>query len=63
MTQEVQIILTIEVDTTKSKEDLTKLAYDMERAYDKEVSDAGGLDFFKITMVDVKEEAEICGNE
>ena len=63
MTQEVQIILTLEVDTNKSKQDIKDFFNDMEQTYTRAVSDQNRLEFPKITLVEVKEEAEIYGNE
>jgi hypothetical protein len=63
MTQEVQIILTLEVDTTKSKEDIKKFFLDMEQTYTQTVSAKNRWEFPKITLIDVKEESEIYGNE
>ena len=62
MTQEVQVILTIEVDATKSKQDIKDFFNDMEQTYAKSVSDRNRFEFPKITLVEVKEEAEIYGN-
>lgn len=63
MTQEVQIILTLEVDATKSKEDIKKFFLDMEQTYTQTVSAKNRWEFPKITLIDVKEESEIYGNE
>lgn len=63
MTQEVQIILTLEVDVTKSKEDIKDFFFDMEQTYTRTVSDRNRWEFPKITLVEVKEEAEIYENK
>jgi len=63
MTQEVQIILTLEVDINKSKEDIKKFFNDMEQTYTRTVSAKNRMEFPKITLVTVKEEAEIYGTE
>lgn len=62
MTQEVQVILTLEVDTTKSKQDIKDFFNDMEQTYTRSVSSRNRFEFPKITLVEVKEEAEIYGN-
>ncbi len=62
MTQEVQVILTLEVDATKSKQDIIDFFNDMEQTYTRSVSDRNRFEFPKITLVEVKEEAEIYGN-
>jgi hypothetical protein len=62
-TQEVQITLTLEVDLSKSKEDIKKFFYDMEQTYTQTVSTRNRWEFPKITLIDVKEEAEIYGLE
>ena len=62
MTQEVQVILTLEVDATKSKQDIKDFFNDMEQTYTKTVSDRNRFEFPKITLVEVKEESEIYGN-
>lgn len=59
MTQEVQIILTLKVDVTKSKEDIKAFFNDMEQTYTQTVSARNRWEFPKITLIDVKEEAEI----
>jgi hypothetical protein len=59
MKQEVQIILTLEVDATKNKEDIKKFFYDMEETYTRTVSQKNRFEFSKITLIDIKEEAEI----
>ena len=63
MKQEVQIILTLEVDCDKSKEDIKKFFYDMEETYTRTVSDRNRWEFSKITLIDVKEESEIYNSE
>lgn len=62
MTQEVQIILTLEVDVNKSKQDIEDFFNDMEKTYTRTVSDRNRWEFPKITLIDVKEESEIYGN-
>lgn len=62
MTQEVQVILTLEVDATKSKQDIIDFFNDMEQTYTRSVSARNRFEFPKITLVEVKEEAEIYGN-
>jgi hypothetical protein len=63
MTQEVQITLTLEVDLSKSKEDIKKFFLDMEETYTRTVSSRNRWEFPKITLIDVKEEAEIYNTE
>lgn len=63
MTQEVQIILTMEVDASKSKEDIKAFFHDMEETYTRTVSARNRWEFPKITLVEVKEEAEIYNNK
>ncbi len=63
MTQEVQITLTLEVDLSKSKEDIKKFFYDMEQTYTQTVSSRNRWEFPKITLIDIKEEAELYGLE
>ena len=62
MTQEVQIILTLEVDASKSKNDIKAFFYDMEQTYTRTVSERNRWEFPKITLIDIKEEAEIYNN-
>jgi hypothetical protein len=62
MTQEVQIILTLEADINKSKEEIKEFFYDMEQTYTRTVSARNRWEFPKITLIDVKEEAEIYNN-
>lgn len=59
MIQEVQIILTLSVDATKSKKDIIKFFHDMEQTYTRTVSARNRWEFPKITLVEVKEESEI----
>jgi len=59
MTQEVQIILTLEVDSSKSKEDIKKFFYDMEQTYTRSVSSRNRWEFPKLTLIEIKEESEI----
>jgi len=59
MTQEVQIILTLEVDVTKSKEDIKRFFLDMEQTYTQTVNGKNRWEFPKITLIDIKEEKEI----
>lgn len=63
MTQEVQVILTLEVELTKSKEDIKKFFYDMEQTYTQTVSAKNRWEFPSIIMVEVKEESEIYKTE
>lgn len=63
MTQEVRIILTLEVDLSKSKEDIKKFFFDMEKTYTQTVSSRNRWEFPKITLIDVKEESEIYNTE
>ena len=63
MTQEVQIILTLEVDASKSKEEIKRFFYDMEQTYTRIVSSRNRWEFPKITLVDIKEESEIYGSD
>lgn len=62
-TQEVQITLTLEVDLSKSKEDIKKFFYNMEQTYTQTVSARNRWEFPSIIIVDVKEEAEIYKTE
>jgi hypothetical protein len=59
MTQEVQITLILEVDATKSKEDIKKFFIDMEQTYTRTVSARNRWEFPKLLLVDIKEEFEI----
>jgi hypothetical protein len=63
MTQEVQVILTMEVDVTKSKEDIKRFFLDMEQTYTQTVSSKNRWEFPSIIMVEVKEESEIYKTE
>ena len=63
MTQEVQITLTLEVDIEKSKKDIERFFYDMEQTYTQTVSQRNRFEFPKLTLVEIKEEAEIYGNK
>ena len=62
MKQEVQVVLTLEVDVDKTKEEIKAFFLDMEETYTRTVSDRNRWEFSKITLVDVKEEAEIYEN-
>lgn len=59
MNQEVKIILTLEVDATKSKEEIKKFFLDMEETYTRTVSSKNRWEFPKITIIEIKEETEI----
>lgn len=59
MTQEVQIILTLEVDISKNKQDIKDFFIDMEQTYTRAVSAKNRWEFPKITLIEVKEEADI----
>lgn len=61
-TQEVQVILTLEVDINKSKEEIKAFFLDMEQTYTRTVSSRNRTEFPSIMLIDVKEEAEIYGN-
>lgn len=61
--QEVQVTLTLWAECSKSKEDIKKFFVDMEETYTRTVSDRNRWEFPKITLIDIKEEAEIYGNE
>lgn len=61
-TQEVQVILTLEVDINKSKEEIKAFFLDMEQTYTRTVSSRNRMEFPSIMLIDVKEEAEIYGN-
>lgn len=63
MTQEVQIVLTLSVDVSKSKKDIEKFFYDMEETYTRVAPPQNRWEFPKITLVEIKEEAEIYNNE
>lgn len=63
MKQEVQIILTLEVDIEKSKQDIKDFFFDMEETYTRTVSRRNRMEFSKITLVEVKEESEIYNLE
>lgn len=59
MKQEVQIILTLEVDANKSKKDIQKFFLDMEETYTRTVSMKNRMEFSNISLIEIKEEAEI----
>lgn len=59
MKQEVQIILTLEVDANKTKEDIKRFFWEMEKTYTRTCSDRNRWEFSKIALVEIKEEAEI----
>jgi hypothetical protein len=63
MTQEVQIVLTLEVDASKSKEEIKRFFLDMEETYTQTVSSKNRWEFPKITLIDIKEESEIYKTE
>ena len=63
MKQEVQVILTFEVDATKSKKDIEDFFHDMDQTYTRSVSARNRWEFSKLTLVEVKEEAEIYETE
>jgi uncharacterized coiled-coil DUF342 family protein len=63
MNQEVQIILTMEVDTSKSKKDIQDFFNDMEQTYTRTVSMKNRMEFLKIEVSEIKEEAEIYETE
>jgi len=59
MKQEVQIILTLEVDANKTKEDIKRFFLEMENTYTRTCSARNRREFSKIALVEIKEEAEI----
>jgi hypothetical protein len=59
MNQEVQIILTMEVDASKSKKDIQDFFNDMEQTYTRTVSMKNRMEFLKIEVSSIKEESEI----
>lgn len=63
MKQEVQVILTLEVDAEKTKEDIKNFFIDMEETYTRTVSDRNRWEFNKITLIEIKEESEIYNNK
>lgn len=63
MTQEVQVTITLEVDASKSKEDIKAFVLDMEQTYTRTVSNRNRWEFSKLTVTDIKEESEIYGTE
>lgn len=63
MTQEVQIVLTLTVDASKTKKEIEDFFWDMEQTYTSTVSARNRWEFPKIELVEVKEEAEIYQNK
>lgn len=63
MTQEVQVILTMEVDCSQSKEDIKNFIIEMEQTYTRTASTINRMLYPKIEIKHIKEEAEIYGNE
>jgi hypothetical protein len=63
MTQEVQVILTMEVDCSQSKEDIKNFIIEMEQTYTRTASTINRMLYPKIEIKQIKEEAEIYGNE
>lgn len=59
MIQEIQIILTLEADTSRNKDDIRKFFSDMEQTYTRSVPASDRMDLPKLILVDVKEEREI----
>jgi hypothetical protein len=62
MTQEVQIIITAEADTTMSKEDIKNFINSMARVYTAHGLTTNLWKSPNIISIEVKEEAEIYGN-
>ena len=63
MTQEVQVVLTLEVDASKSKKDIKRFILDMLNTYTQTVSARNRWEFPKISVTDIKEEKDIYGNK
>jgi hypothetical protein len=63
MTQEIQVILTLEVDAEKSKVDVTRYILGMETYYRNEKSPFISTGIEKITKIEVKQESEIYKNK
>lgn len=63
MTQEVQVILTMEVDCSQSKEDIKNFIIEMEQTYTRTASTINRMLYPKIEIKQIKEEAEIYGNK
>lgn len=62
MTQEVQVILTLEVDAEKSKADVRRYILDMESSY-RALQYNVSKGFEPITDIQVKQESEIYNNK
>lgn len=61
--QEVQILLTMEVDADKSKEDIRRFFLDMEHVYTSVCSSRNRWEYSSLEVTEIKEEAEIFGND
>lgn len=61
MTQEVQVILTLEVDAEKSKADVTRYILDMEKNY--RLNEYNKIGYKLISDIQVKQESEIYKNK
>lgn len=63
MTQEVQVILTLEVDAEKSKADVIRYILDMEKYYRENISSYRYNGFELSSDIQVKQESEIYKNK
>ena len=59
MTQEVEVVLTMLVDASYSKEDIKRFMEDMEQTYTRTASSRNRWEVTKIVVASVKEESEI----
>ena len=63
MTQEVQVILTLEVDVTQQKSDIENFIKELINIHTSHSSDYSKTVFYFTDKIEIKEEAEIYSNE
>lgn len=63
MTQEVQVVLTLEVDDSQDKKDIFKFVNDLINTHTFNSTSHNRMMYKDISIKTVKEEAEIYGNE
>ena len=63
MTQEVQVILTLEVDVTQEKSDIAKFIKELINTHTFHSSPHSRMTYSKLEISSIKEESEIYQNE
>jgi hypothetical protein len=63
MTQEVQVILTLEVDATQTKAQIKKFTQELVNTHTFHSNSHNRMMFSSVEVTSIKEEAELYGNE